>query len=42
MSQGDSQLIPLRCAPGGCYSPLDPPAVVRASGVHCMLMHYGA
>src|SRR5207302_3806254 len=22
--QGDPQLVPLRCAPGGCYSPLDP------------------
>src|SRR6266480_3940038 len=23
-TQGDSQLIRLRCAPPGCYSPLDP------------------
>src|SRR5437588_3645526 len=35
-TQGDSQLIRLRCPPPGCYSPLDPlpfPVVARSFGV---------
>src|SRR5207244_4676419 len=28
--RGDSQLVRLRCAPLGCYSPLDPPSLLLA------------